>query len=84
MTLPEDTQFATTVQPAQWVEQPNGLTVLQPETVIFWAIVLNPQKRWKGKFIKQYAAISVDDWRDAEKKKWHFAGAPGGDTKPLA
>ena len=75
--LPEETSFLTTVQPSQWVEDPaTGIQVRQPERLIFWAICPNPQIRWKGKSIKQYATMTMDEWRQAEMEKWRFAASP--------
>jgi hypothetical protein len=77
MDLPEDTQFATVVQPAHWAEhKETGLAVLEPETVIFWAVAPNPQPRWAGKLIKQYAYLTMDEWRQLEMENWRYVGTP--------
>jgi hypothetical protein len=74
--LPDDVGLATEVQAKQWVEGKDGIALLQPERVVFWAVCPNPQPRWQEKLLKHFATIDMEEWQQAEMTKWRFAGSP--------
>ncbi len=74
--LPDDTSFATSIDPGKWVYNQAGLAIEIGDRVVFWAVAPNPQPRWIGKHIKEVAYMDLSDWSKAEDAKWRFAGAP--------
>lgn len=71
--FPHVVEFATYVQPARVVEKA-GKLYSKPESIVFLVVSPNPHPRHKGKTIKSFAIVSVEDWYAYEKEKWRHVG----------
>ena len=72
--LPDDTAFASYIQPERVVPRPGGVIARMPAQAIFLVVSKNPHPRHKGEMLKSVAQTTLEAWRASEAEAWRFVG----------